>query len=345
MKALGIESTAHTFGIGVADSLSGKVEANERISYKPKEGIIPVECAKFLKENASKVLEAAEEKYDLGKIDLIGVSSGPGLPPSLSVGLEFAKELSKKLDKPLFGVNHCRAHIDVGAFLTGAKDPVILYVSGGNTQVLYDNNGYRVLGETQDIGLGNAIDKLGRSMGLKFPAGPKIEDLAKKGKFILLPYSVKGMDMNFSGILSDASRRLEKATPTVSEMRGQAPTGMNSRGQEKEDKEDKEQMMADISYSFQEITFSMLTEVTERAMAAMNKKELLLVGGVAQNTRLQKMLGVMCVERGAKLFVVPKEFAGDNGAMIAVSALLNYEKNLLLKEPFDIRPNWRLDQV
>jgi glycoprotease/Kae1 family metallohydrolase len=340
MKALGIESTAHTFGIGIADSTSGKVEFNERISYKPKEGIIPSECANFLRGNAPKVLESVEKNFDLNKLDIISVSAGPGLPPSLSVGLEFAEDLAKRLNKPLFGVNHCRAHIDIGSFLTGAKDPVILYVSGGNTQVLYDNCGYRVLGETQDIGLGNAIDKLGRIMGLNFPAGPKIEELAKNGNFILLPYSVKGMDMNFSGILSDATRRLKKATPTTILARGQAPTGMNSRGQEKEDLP---QVQADICFSFQEICFSMLTEVTERAMAAMNKKDLMLVGGVAQNTRLQEMLNVMCGERGAKLYVVPKEYAGDNGAMIAVSALLNYEKNLLLKDPFDIRPNWRLD--
>jgi N6-L-threonylcarbamoyladenine synthase len=321
MKALGIESTAHTFGIGIVDGKSGKIEINERISYKPKEGIIPAECASFLRENAKGVLESVEKKSDLDKMDIISVSAGPGLPPSLSIGLDFARSLAKKLGRPLFGVNHCRAHIDVGTFLTGAKDPVILYVSGGNTQVLYDNNGYKVLGETQDIGLGNAIDKLGRAMDLKFPAGPKMEELAKKGNFILLPYSVKGMDMNFSGILSDSVRRLEGAK-----------------------QEELEQTQADISFSFQEICFSMLTEVTERAMAAMNKKELLLVGGVAQNTRLQEMLKTMCEERCSKLYVVPKAYAGDNGAMIAVSALLNYEKNLLLKEPFDIRPNWRLDQ-
>jgi glycoprotease/Kae1 family metallohydrolase len=289
-------------GIGIADSKSRKVEFNERISYKPKEGIIPSECANFLRGNAPKVLESIEKNFDLNKLDLISVSAGPGLPPSLLVGLEFARDLAKRLNKPLFGINHCRAHIDIGTFLTCARDPVILYVSGGNTQVLYDNNGYRILGETQDIGIGNAIDKLGRIMGIKFPAGPNIEDLARKGNFTLLPYSVKGMDMNFSGILSDAARRLEKSK-----------------------KEELPQTQADISYSFQEVTFSMLAEVTERAMAAMNKKELLIVGGVAQNSRLQEMLKIMCEERGGKIFIVPKEYAGDNGAMIAVSALLNYE--------------------
>lgn len=320
MRVLGIESTAHTFGLGLSDSEKKIIEFDERISYRPKEGIIPAECAKFLKENASSVLEKAEKSINLGEIDAIGVSTGPGLPPSLHFGLKFARELSKKLKKPLYGVNHCRAHIDIGVFLTDAKDPVVLYVSGGNTQVIYYNDGYRIIGETQDIGIGNAIDKLGRTMNLKFPAGPKIEELAKKGEFVMLPYSVKGMDMNFSGILSDSVRRIEAI-----------------------DKKNLLKGYADISNSFQEVCFSMLAEVTERAMAAMNKKELLLVGGVAQNRRLQEMLDIMCREREAKLFVVPKDYAGDNGAMISVSVLLN--RKSLEKDPKEIRPNWRLDQI
>ncbi|MBN2094866.1 MAG: tRNA (adenosine(37)-N6)-threonylcarbamoyltransferase complex transferase subunit TsaD [Candidatus Aenigmarchaeota archaeon] len=320
MRALGIESTAHTFGIGVADGETKEILADERVSYRPESGIIPAECARFLKENSSAVLENLEKRANLSEIDIVAVSVGPGLPPSLSFGLDFARGLAKTLGKPLYGVNHCRAHIDVGVFLTGCTDPVVLYVSGGNTQVIYYNDGYRVLGETQDIGIGNAIDKLGRIMGLKFPAGPKIEQMAKSGKFIQLPYSVKGMDLNFSGILSDCVRRLGSL-----------------------DKDSLEQGYADLSYSFQEVCFSMLTEVTERAMAAMNKRELLLVGGVAQNRRLQEMLELMCAERGARLFAVPKEYAGDNGPMIAVSALLSHRKKEY-ENPADIRPNWRLDR-
>ena len=320
MKALGIEATAHTFGIGLADSEKKIIEFDERISYRPEEGIIPAECAKFLRENAVSVLGKTEKLIDLKQIGAIGVSAGPGLPPSLHFGLIFARGLAKKLNKPLYGVNHCRAHIDIGVFLTKAKDPIVLYVSGGNTQVIYYNDGYRIIGETQDIGIGNAIDKLGRAMDMKFPAGPKIEELARKGEFIMLPYSVKGMDMNFSGILSDSIRRIEAAK-----------------------KEELLKTYADISFSFQEVSFSMLTEVTERAMAAMNKKELLLVGGVAQNMRLQEMLDIMCLERDARLFVVPKEYAGDNGAMIAVSVILNHKT--LEKDPKEIRPNWRLDTV
>ncbi|MGC9310329.1 MAG: tRNA (adenosine(37)-N6)-threonylcarbamoyltransferase complex transferase subunit TsaD [Candidatus Aenigmatarchaeota archaeon] len=323
MRAFGIESTAHTFGIGAVDLGKREVLANESVSYRPKEGIIPAECARFLEENAEIVLERAEKKLDLGKIDVIGVSQGPGLPPSLSFGLKFAKSLAERLCKPLIGVNHCRAHIEIARFLSSVREPVVLYVSGGNTQVIYaDRRGnYRVLGETQDIGIGNAIDKLGRAMGLKFPAGPKIEELAKKGDFVMLPYYVKGMDLNFSGILTDATRKFEK---------------MAKSGPEK--------ARADISRSFQEVSFAMLAEVTERAMAALNRKNLLLVGGVAQNMRLSEMLDIMCRERGAKFYAVAREYAGDNGAMIAASAALEFKRSNT-RAPEEIRPNWRIDAL
>ncbi|MCK4429517.1 MAG: tRNA (adenosine(37)-N6)-threonylcarbamoyltransferase complex transferase subunit TsaD [Candidatus Aenigmarchaeota archaeon] len=330
MLVLGIESTAHTFGIGVADENGNlRCEAtrsqkdmcilvDEKSVYKPKDGIVPMEAAEFHRENSAKVLQKIEDKIDLNEVDLIGVSAGPGLPPCLYYGLEFAEDLAKRLKKPLVGINHCRAHVEIGRILTKAKDPVVLYVSGGNTQIIYENNGYRVLGETQDIGIGNAIDKLGRVAGLSFPAGPKIEKLARNGKFVLLPYSVKGMDLNFSGVLSEAVRRLKNESNKVE----------------------------DIFYSFQEVCFAMLAEVTERAMAATEKNELLLVGGVAQNQRLQEMLGVMCEERNAKLKSVPKEFAGDNGAMIAITALVDYKnKNIETQKEVKINPNWRIDSI
>ncbi|RLI99461.1 MAG: UGMP family protein [Candidatus Aenigmatarchaeota archaeon] len=313
MKVIGIESTAHTFGIGVVDE-KFKVLADERTHYTPKEGIIPLEAAQSHEKNAPKLLKKIEDKIDLKEIGLIGLSSGPGLAPCLYHGLNFVKDLSKKLRKPLVGINHCQAHIEIGKILTKLKSPITLYVSGGNTQIIYENKGYKILGETQDIGIGNAIDKLGRVAGLSFPAGPKIEKIAKKGNFVMLPYSVKGMDLNFSGILSESIRKLEK-------------------GESKED----------IFYSFQEVCFAMLTEITERAIAATEKKELLLVGGVAQNNRLQEMLKIMCKDRGAKFEVVPKEFAGDNGTMIAMTALVNY-KNKEIGE-IEIKPNWRVDTI
>jgi N6-L-threonylcarbamoyladenine synthase/N6-L-threonylcarbamoyladenine synthase/protein kinase Bud32 len=163
--------------------------------------------------------------------------------------------------------------------------------------IAYVRGKYRVFGETLDIGIGNMLDKFGRSVGLQFPAGPAIEENAKlePQRFVKLPYSVKGMDVSFSGVLTAAERLFQSGTP-----------------------------IPDLCYSIQEVTYAMLTEVTERAMAHTEKDEVLLGGGVACNMRLQNMVGEMAKDRGAKLFVPKKGLCIDNGVMIAWLGLLMY---------------------
>ena len=321
MIVLGIECTAHTFGIGVV-SESGKVLANEKAVFIPKKGgIHPREAADHHAENAKTVLNNAIEKagINLEDIDAIAFSQGPGLAPCLRIGAVLARYLSLKHSKPLIGVNHCIAHIEIGKLFSKAKDPVTLYVSGGNTQVIAFAEGrYRVFGETQDIGIGNALDKFAREVGLGFPGGPKIEEMAKKGKWIELPYVVKGMDVAFSGIITEALKLYRKGAK-----------------------------LEDICFSLQEVCFSMLVEVTERALAHCEKNEVLLTGGVAANSRLREMLEIMCKERGAKFYAVEKQFAGDNGAMIAWNGLQIYralKKGISLSES-KIKPKWRTDEV
>lgn len=321
MIALGIESTAHTLGIGIV-SEEGKVLANERSIFVPKKGgIHPREAADHHAESARNVLKNAMERagMNLEDIDAIAFSQGPGLAPCLKIGAVLARYLALKYKKPLIGVNHCIAHIEIGKLLSGAKDPVTLYVSGGNTQVIAFAEGrYRVFGETQDIGIGNALDKFARETGLGFPGGPKIEEFAKKGKWIELPYVVKGMDVAFSGIITEALKLYRNGA-----------------------------RLEDICFSLQEVCFSMLVEVTERALAHCEKDEVLLTGGVAANSRLREMLEIMCKERGAKFYAVEREFAGDNGAMIAWNGLQIYKalrKGISLKES-EIRPKWRTDEI
>jgi N6-L-threonylcarbamoyladenine synthase len=180
----------------------------------------------------------------------------------------------------------------------GVGDPVGLYVSGGNTQVLALEGGrYRVFGETLDIGIGNAIDTFARELGIGFPGGPKIEKLALRGeRYIELPYAVKGMDLSFSGILTEAVRKYRTGKYRVE----------------------------DLAYSFQETAFSALVEVTERAVAHTGKDEVVLVGGVAANNRLREMLEVMTEDRGIDFFVPPYDLCRDNGAMIAYTGLRMY---------------------
>lgn len=300
--------------MGIVDD-KGKILANERDIYRPPLGwgIHPAEAAKHHEEVAQRVYEAALSKAGLrlGDINFVAFSQGPGMPPCLHKGLNFALSLNKSL----IGVNHCIAHIEIGRLSSGLSDPITLYTSGANTQVLgFVSGRYRCFGETMDVGLGNALDKFGRESGLEFPAGPKIEELAKSGKYIELPYVVKGMDLSFSGIVTDALQRLNKGIK-----------------------------IEDLCFSLQETFFAMLTEVTERALAHTGKSECLLTGGVAANRRLQEMLEIMCKERGAKFYVVPRELSGDNGAMICWTGILMKKAGMDTND--EILPRQRTDEV
>ena len=316
--SLGIESTAHTIGIGIVND-KGNILADQRAMYKPKKGkgIHPREAAEHHYEYIVNLIKQVlkEAKLDFKDIDIISYAKGPGLPNCLQVGTVMARYLAFKYKKKLIPINHCIAQIEIGKLATECKDPVVLYCSGGNTQVIAFTEGkYRIFGETEDIPVGNAFDVLARHFNLEMPGGPKIDKLAEKGKYVEIPYVVKGMDLSFSGILTECKRLYNK----------------------KIKKED-------IAFSFVETCFSMLTEVTERALAHTNKKEVLLVGGVAASPKLKEMVNIMCSERNAKCFSVPKEYSGDNGVMIAWNGILA-SKNKNIKD-YSFDKDWRTDEV
>jgi len=320
MITLGIEGTAHTLGIGIVTE--EKVLANifDTLTTE-KGGIHPKEAAehhaKLLRPLLKKALQ--EAKVNIKDVDVIAFSQGPGLGPALRVVATVARALALRYNKPIVGVNHCIAHVEITKMF-GIRDPVGLYVSGGNTQVLALEGGrYRVFGETLDIGIGNAIDTFAREIGLGFPGGPKIEKLAQKGeKYIELPYTVKGMDLSFSGILTEAVRKYK--------------TGKYK--------------LEDIAYSFQETAFAALIEVTERAVAHTGKEEVVLVGGVAANNRLREMLKTMSEERGIKFFVPPYDLCRDNGAMIAYNGLRMFKAGIRFSiEETIVKQKFRTDEM
>lgn len=321
MITLGIEGTAHTLGIGVVDS-DGRVLSNVIDMFRPpKGGLHPREAANHHAEVVAEDIGKAVSEAGLGfpDIDLVSFSMGPGLGPCLRVAGTAARALAHTLDVPIVGVNHCIAHIEIGRVQCGCDDPCLLYASGGNTQVIaYSNDRYRIFGETQDVGIGNMLDKLGRELGLGFYAGPEIERLALSGDTLLdLPYSVKGMDVSFSGILTAAKAYRDKG-----------------------------RRLEDICYSVQETTFAMLTEVTERAMAHIGKDQVLLGGGVAQNTRLRNMIEDMAGDRGATMYVPDRQFCRDNGAMIAWLGWLMHDSGVRMStEDTVVRQRYRTDEV
>ncbi len=318
MLCLGIEGTAHTFGVGIVTEK--EVLSNEYDSYSGV-GIHPREAADHHAEVAGEVLRRALEKahISLKDIDLISFSQGPGLGPSLRIAATCARTLSLRLDKPILGVNHCVAHIEVGRWTTEAEDPVTLYVSGGNTQIIaYAGGRYRVFGETLDIGIGNMRDMFAKEFGMEFPGGPKLDKLASEStRLIYLPYTVKGNDVAFSGILSEAIKAVKSG-----------------------------HKLEDIAFSLQEVCFGMLVEATERAMAHTEKEELLLTGGVAAAPRLREMCQIMCEERDAQFYVPEFKLCADNGAMIAWEGLLEYMygKRMSLDDT-TAKQKWRTDEV
>jgi universal protein Kae1 len=316
ISILGLEGTAWNLSAAVVDE--DDVIAETTATYLPLTGgIHPREAAQH---HANHIAEVVRETLKKSGRDISGVafSQGPGLGPCLRTVATAARTLALSLDVPLIGVNHCIAHIEVGRWKTHAEDPVMLYVSGANSQVLaYRAGRYRVFGETLDIGVGNALDKFARFAGLPHPGGPKIEELAKKAtRYIPFPYTVKGMDFSFSGLTTAAQESVKKFT------------------------------LPDVCYSLQETAFAMLVEVTERAVAHTGKNEVLLAGGVGANLRLQEMLSIMCEDRDIEFYVPEKRFMGDNGAMIAYLGLLMYKSGF--RTPIAdsrVNPNYRPDDA
>lgn len=313
MKCLGIESTAHTLGASMVESdinpenysqASCNILSNEKDSYSTeKGGMIPRELAEHHYGVAPTIIKQALAKANckMSDIELIAFSQGPGIGNALRCGAITARQLSLQYKIPLIGVNHCVAHVEIGRKLCAAEDPVLLYASGANTQIIcYENEYYRVFGETLDTGIGNFLDTFGRELGLGFPAGPALDKMYFEGhELIDLPYTVKGMDLAFSGLLTSATTKLKE---------------VNGGKLKKED----------LVYSTLHNAFAMLTEVTERALAHTQKKQVILGGGVGCAKALQQMVGKMCEERGATLFVPPNSVMVDNGAQIGWTGLLMY---------------------
>jgi len=290
MRILGIEGTAWAASASVFETPDpAQVTDDDHVfietdAYAPDSGgIHPREAAEHMGEAIPAVVETAIEHAheraaagganDADKsgspIDAVAFARGPGLGPCLRIVATAARAVAQRFDVPLVGVNHMVAHLEVGRHRSGFDSPVCLNASGANAHILgYRNGRYRVLGETMDTGVGNAIDKFTRHIGWSHPGGPKVEQHARDGEYHELPYVVKGMDFSFSGIMSAAKQAVDDGVP-----------------------------VDDVCRGMEETIFAMLTEVSERALSLTGADELVLGGGVGQNARLQRMLGEMCEQR------------------------------------------------
>jgi N6-L-threonylcarbamoyladenine synthase len=320
-RVLGIESTAHTFGASVATE--EKLLSDVRDVYKAPEGagIHPLEASRHHASIAASVVSGAIEEagVSVADIDAIAYAKGPGLGPCLRVGAVVARTLALSIERPLVPVNHAIGHIELGCHLTAAEEPLVLLISGGHTMVIaYSAGMWRVLGETLDLTLGQLLDQLGRHVGFSSPCGPRIEVAASRSKkYVRLPYTIKGNDVSYSGLLTAAKRLIDSGVE-----------------------------FEDVAYSVQETAFAMTVEVTERALAFTDKDEMMVVGGVAANKRLAEMLSLMVGRHAAAFHVVPLKFSGDCGAQIAWTGNLAFRSggSVPVAESM-IKQSWRLDTV
>ncbi|HZY71149.1 MAG TPA: bifunctional N(6)-L-threonylcarbamoyladenine synthase/serine/threonine protein kinase [Thermoplasmata archaeon] len=321
MTVLGIESTAHTASVGIVGEGAEVLALASDMYRPPKGGIHPREAANHHVEVLPRLVREALDATHLrpSEIEAVAFAQGPGLGPCLRAGATVARVLALTWQRPLVPVNHCVAHVEIARVLSGLDDPILLYASGGNTQVIaYAAGRYRVLGETLDIGIGNFLDKLWIALGGTFPGGPAIEAEAKVGRELLaLPYSVHGMDVAFSGMYT-------------------AALAYHAKGASR----------PDLAYSVEATSYSMLTEITERALAHRRRANVVLGGGVACNERLRGMVAAMTEGRGGTSFAPPKRLCVDNGAMIAWTGLLEHRAGVQVPVAGSrVEPRQRTDQV
>ena len=321
MVVLGIESTAHTASVGLVDE-SARVVALASDMHRPEHGgIHPREAANHhvdvLPELVRRALEAGSVRPS--EVEAVAFAQGPGLGPCLRAGATVARMLAMAWRRPLVPVNHCVAHVEIARVLSGLDDPILLYASGGNTQVIAHARGrYRVLGETLDVGIGNFLDKLWLEFGGKFPGGPELEREALEGRELHpLPYSVHGMDVAFSGMMTAALTLHARGVPRP-----------------------------DLAYSVEVTAYAMLTEITERALAHLRGSGVVLGGGVACNERLRGMVRAMVEGRGGTMYAPPRNLCVDNGAMIAWTGGLAHRAGVSVRvDDSAVEPRQRTDLV
>jgi len=330
MLVIGIETSCDETGIGIIKD--GRVLQNLVQSQIPIHrrfgGVIPEVASRKHMEVINFMFEEIVDNIgiDLSKIDLIGVTKGPGLPSSLYIGVVVARTLGLIFNKKVVGVNHIEAHI-YSNFITNTNlsPPFIaLVASGGHCELIYfrDHGDYSIMGRTRDDAPGEAFDKVAKILGLSYPGGPEIENCAKNGEPEKIKFTIpkfkdnNNLDFSFSGIKTAVLYLVKNKTIS------------------KQDRDD-------ICASFQHSLVNMLVKNSIKATELTGLKKLVLSGGVIANSYLRNMFELECEKRGIKLFYPSKELCTDNGVMVAKK--LFYLKDKDFKD-FEIEPDLTLTE-
>jgi N6-L-threonylcarbamoyladenine synthase len=270
--------------------------------HSPYGGVVPEIASRKHVELISRVVGEAlrEAQKQVENLDAVAVTRGPGLAGALLVGVSFAKGLAWAARKPLIGVNHIEAHISANYLESSFEPPFLcLVVSGGHTELLYvpDYCRYESLGATLDDAAGEAFDKTARALGLGYPGGSQIDELAEKGdpRAYNFPRALRGegLDFSFSGMKTAVKQHIERH-------------GMES--------------LADAASSIRAAIVDVLVEKTVRAAEAKGAASIALAGGVAANLGLRRAMEETCAGRGWVLHIPPQKYCTDNAAMVGAAA-------------------------
>ncbi|MBI3397366.1 tRNA (adenosine(37)-N6)-threonylcarbamoyltransferase complex transferase subunit TsaD [Candidatus Woesebacteria bacterium] len=350
MKILSIDTSADDTSAAVTDDLvvlSNIVWSQASIHAKWG-GIVPnigrLEHEKRIGLVIKRAINGAH--LELSSLDAVAVTVGPGLGIALGVGINEAKKIAQENKLPLIGVNHIEAHLlsSLGKPKSNNKQEGAelkfpnfgLVISGGNTLLVQVEKigNYKVLAQTRDDALGEALDKAGRMLGLGYPAGPVVEKMARKGnsKKYLLPVPVVGREkehfFSYSGIKTSLFRLIESIKSQNNELT----------------KED----IQDLCASFQDVAFKHLIRVVSYVLShsASSNSSLLVGGGVCQNIEVRKRLRKMCKDLGLKVyFPYTKKLCGDNAAMIGITAFYKFQRKEFIDiDKIDRLPNLKIDQ-
>jgi N6-L-threonylcarbamoyladenine synthase len=321
---LGIETSCDDTCAAVTDGarIRSNVISSQAAVHARYGGVVPEVASRHHLELVNSVVAAAlsEAGEELGDLDALAVTRGPGLIGALLVGVTTAKALAAATRKPLVGVDHLHGHVAANFLEPEPLEPpfLCLVASGGHTLLagVAAGDDYEVLGQTLDDAAGEALDKGARLLGLGYPGGPAIERLATEGDpdAFEFPVGMAGdprLDFSFSGLktaLLYAIRKLDEGT-------------LDGR-------------RADLAAGYQRAVVGQLIAKLERALEAGEWEAVALGGGVAANALLRERAGQLCAERGLRLKLVPAELCTDNAAMIASAA------RFLKPAPYPEYLNW-----
>jgi N6-L-threonylcarbamoyladenine synthase len=314
---LAVESSCDETSVSIIENgttIKSNIVLSQIESHKRFGGVVPEVASRHHVEGITATIDKAlnEAQVTMEDIDAVAVTQGPGLIGALLVGINAAKALAFAYDKPLIPVHHIAGHIYANNLEEGMNFPLIaLIVSGGHTELIYmkDHLSFEIIGETRDDAVGEAYDKVARTLGLSYPGGPQIDHLASKGNdtynFPRVWLEKDSYDFSFSGLKSAVINALHN-------QRQKNQTIID----------------ADVATSFQNSVVEVLVGKAIQACKAYGVKELIVAGGVASNSGLRNELTKACETNNIHLAIPSAKLCTDNGAMIGAAAHYLYLNNV-----------------